>query len=63
MKMRHKFFPFARGGVCSKEPRKIFDEVRSLVSNGYKEVVLTGINTTSYGDDLGIDINLVTCIS
>ncbi len=54
--------PFARGGVCSKEPRKIFDEVRSLVSNGYKEVVLTGINTTSYGDDLGIDINLVSLI-
>ena len=35
--------PFARGGVCSKEPRKVFDEVKSLVSNGYKEVILTGI--------------------
>lgn len=54
--------PFARGGVCSKEPRKVFDEVKSLVSNGYKEIVLTGINTTSYGDDLGIDVNLIDLI-
>lgn len=54
--------PFARGGVCSKEPRKVFDEVKSLVSNGYREVILTGINTTSYGDDLGIEINLVDLI-
>lgn len=54
--------PFARGGVCSKEPRKVFDEVKSLVSNGYKEVVLTGINSTSYGDDLSENINLVSLI-
>ena len=54
--------PFARGGVCSKEPRTVFDEVKSLVSNGYREVILTGINTTSYGDDLGIEINLVDLI-
>lgn len=54
--------PFARGGVCSKEPRKVFDEVKSLVNNGYKEVVLTGINSTSYGDDLDIDINLIDLI-
>lgn len=54
--------PFARGGVCSKEPRKVFDEVKSLVSNGYKEVILTGINTTSYGDDLGINVNMVDLI-
>lgn len=54
--------PFARGGVCSKEPRKVFDEVKSLVSNGYREVILTGINITSYGGDLEIEINLVDLI-
>ena len=54
--------PYARGGVCSKEPRKVFEEVKSLVSNGYKEVVLSGINTTSYGDDLNIDINIIDLI-
>lgn len=54
--------PFARGGVCSKEPRKVIDEVKSLVSNGYKEIILTGINTTSYGDDLSININLIDLI-
>ena len=54
--------PFARGGVCSKEPRKVFDEVKSVVQNGYKEVILTGINTTSYGDDLDVKINLIDLI-
>lgn len=54
--------PFARGGVCSKEPRKVYDEVKSLVSNGYKEVILSGINTTSYGDDLDVNINLIDLI-
>lgn len=54
--------PFARGGVSSKKPRKVIEEVRSLVSNGYKEIILTGINTTSYGYDLPIDINLIDLI-
>lgn len=54
--------PFARGGVCSKDPRKILEEVGALAKNGYKEIILTGINTTSYGNDLEGSINLIDII-
>ncbi len=54
--------PFARGGVCSKDPKKVYDEVKAVVDNGYKEIVLTGINTTSYGIDLNDNISLVDLI-
>lgn len=41
--------PFTRGLVRSKEPRDVISEVEALVSNGHKEVVLTGIHTGHYG--------------
>lgn len=44
--------PFVRGKCRSKEEKKVIDEVTDLVNNGYKEVVLTGIHTGSYGVDL-----------
>lgn len=44
--------PFVRGKCRSKEEDKVVEEVTDLVSNGYKEVVLTGIHTGSYGADL-----------
>lgn len=44
--------PYARGPVRSRKPEDVLGEVRSLVDNGYKEVVLTGIHVTSYGRDL-----------
>ena len=44
--------PFVRGKCRSKEESKVIEEVKDLVSNGYKEVVLTGIHTGSYGVDL-----------
>ena len=44
--------PFVRGKCRSKEEDKVVQEVHDLVSNGYKEVVLTGIHTGSYGVDL-----------
>lgn len=45
--------PAARGPVRSKRPEAVLDEVRTLVSGGCREVVLTGIETASYGRDLG----------
>jgi threonylcarbamoyladenosine tRNA methylthiotransferase MtaB len=36
--------PYVRGRSRSRQVREILDEVRGLVANGYKEVVLTGIN-------------------
>ena len=41
--------PYARGGIRSKDFDKVISEVTNLVSNGYKEIVLTGIHTGRYG--------------
>ncbi|WP_346895411.1 tRNA (N(6)-L-threonylcarbamoyladenosine(37)-C(2))-methylthiotransferase MtaB [Clostridium sp. UBA7503] len=51
--------PFARGGVCSKEPEKILREVKELSKNGFKEIILSGVHTASYGVDLEGNWNLV----
>ena len=44
--------PDARGNVRSKAPGDVLNEVETLVRNGTQEVVLTGIETASYGADL-----------
>ena len=44
--------PFVRGKCRSKDEDKVIKEVKDLVNNGYKEIVLTGIHTGSYGVDL-----------
>lgn len=44
--------PFVRGKCRSKDESKVIEEVTDLVKNGYKEVVLTGIHTGSFGADL-----------
>jgi threonylcarbamoyladenosine tRNA methylthiotransferase MtaB len=44
--------PSARGKIRSKAPQSIISEVELLVKNGCKEIVLTGIETASYGKDL-----------
>ena len=44
--------PFVRGKCRSKNEDKVVQEIEDLVKNGYKEVVLTGIHTGSYGIDL-----------
>lgn len=44
--------PYARGRVRSRKMQDIIDEVKTLVKNGYKEIVLTGIHISSYGTDL-----------
>ncbi|MBQ7972542.1 MAG: tRNA (N(6)-L-threonylcarbamoyladenosine(37)-C(2))-methylthiotransferase MtaB [Lachnospiraceae bacterium] len=43
--------PYTRGGVRSRRPELVLDEIRGLVSAGYKEFVLTGIHISSYGLD------------
>lgn len=43
--------PFARGPVRSKPVDSILTEVQSLAKNGYKEIVLVGINLAMYGID------------
>ncbi|MCM8710406.1 tRNA (N(6)-L-threonylcarbamoyladenosine(37)-C(2))-methylthiotransferase MtaB [Clostridium sp. SYSU_GA19001] len=51
--------PFARGAVCSKSPEKVLAEVKELAKNGFKEVILSGIHTASYGVDLDKSVTLV----
>ncbi len=51
--------PFARGAVCSKDPKKLLKEVRELSQNGFKEIILSGVHTASYGVDLEGDWSLV----
>ena len=41
--------PYARGGLRSKNFDTVIKEVTNLVSNGYQEIVLTGIHTGRYG--------------
>ncbi len=44
--------PNARGGIRSKSREDVLREVRGLVEGGCREIVLTGIETGSYGKDL-----------
>ena len=44
--------PFGRGPSRSTPVGEVVRQVRSLVENGYNEVVLTGVDLTDYGKDL-----------
>jgi threonylcarbamoyladenosine tRNA methylthiotransferase MtaB len=44
--------PFGRGNSRSVPMGEIVDQVKKLVAGGYNEVVLTGVDITSYGPDL-----------
>ena len=44
--------PFGRGPSRSVPMGVVVDQIRRLVDNGYAEVVLTGVDITSYGGDL-----------
>lgn len=41
--------PYTRGNVRSKPKNEVINEIKNLVKNGHKEVVLTGIHTGNYG--------------
>jgi len=43
--------PFARGPNRSVQPGRIIEQVRALTQNGHIEVVLTGVDVSSYGQD------------
>lgn len=53
--------PFARGLMRSKPKEQVLNEARSLVENKYFEIVLTGIHTGGYGNDL-IDYSFTNLI-
>ncbi|KZM54228.1 MAG: tRNA (N(6)-L-threonylcarbamoyladenosine(37)-C(2))-methylthiotransferase MtaB [Bacillaceae bacterium] len=44
--------PWARGLMRSRDPKEVIKQAQKLVDAGYKEIVLTGIHTGGYGEDL-----------
>jgi len=43
--------PYVRGRIRSRQMTDILEELETLAGAGYKEVVLTGIHLSSYGND------------
>ncbi|MCL1919263.1 MAG: tRNA (N(6)-L-threonylcarbamoyladenosine(37)-C(2))-methylthiotransferase MtaB [Peptococcaceae bacterium] len=43
--------PAARGPSRSRQPERVLDEVKSLLEQGHKEIILTGIHLGCYGRD------------
>ncbi len=48
--------PYARGPIRCKNHNDVIKEIKEVVDNGYKEVVLTGIHTGKYNDN-GINLS------
>jgi threonylcarbamoyladenosine tRNA methylthiotransferase MtaB len=44
--------PFGRGNSRSVPAGLVVDKIKALVADGYREIVLTGVDVTSYGPDL-----------
>lgn len=44
--------PYARGNSRSVPAGEIVDQIRQLTGSGYREIVLTGVDITSWGGDL-----------
>jgi len=44
--------PWARGLSRSRKPENVLRQARQLAEAGYREIVLTGIHTGGYGEDL-----------
>lgn len=57
-KCSYCIIPKARGPVRSKPLADVLSELHGLADNGYREIVLTGIETAEYGRDLK-DTNLL----
>ncbi|MDO4289025.1 MAG: tRNA (N(6)-L-threonylcarbamoyladenosine(37)-C(2))-methylthiotransferase MtaB [Eubacterium sp.] len=55
--------PYARGPIRSRAIASVVQEVKRLVDNGFKEMVLTGIHIASYGVDMAEDVDLMDLIA
>ena len=52
--------PYARGRVRSRKPEEVVEEACTLIAKGYKELILTGINTALYGSEQGFSFDRTT---
>lgn len=48
--------PLARGLSRSMDPDKVVTEFRKIVEQGYKEIILTGVNVGDYGKSFDTDL-------
>lgn len=55
--------PYARGKLKSRLQKDAVEEIRHLVAEGYREVVLTGIHLGNYGKDLHDGTSLATLVA
>ena len=55
--------PYGRGNSRSVRPHDVINQIKVLVEKNYKEIVLTGVDLTSYGDDLNKKTNLAELIA
>lgn len=51
--------PYTRGSICSKNPKRVIEEIKTLAKDGFQEVVLSGIHIASFGYDLDEKITLI----
>ncbi len=50
--------PYGRGNSRSVDPKNIIKQIKLLLEKNYKEIVLTGVDLTSYGSDFEKNISL-----
>lgn len=51
--------PYARGRICSRKPESVLEEIDKIANKGIKEVVITGIQVSSYGKDFDNNYRLI----
>lgn len=51
--------PYARGRICSRKPDSVLEEINEIARMGIKEVVITGIQVSSYGRDFENNYRLI----
>lgn len=54
--------PYTRGRVRSLPIEEVCRQAKQLQDEGYRELVITGIEIASYGKDLGENVTLADCI-
>lgn len=54
--------PYVRGHSRSRSEESILCEIKELIHNGYKEIVLTGIDMCSYGQDFELKTDFSTLL-